>query len=92
MILLSYLDLGLAAILVLALAGLSFLFKLFLAKPLLVAALRTFVQLSLVGLVLKQVFAIQDLWAVALISAAMLLVAGREVVARKKRRFVGFWS
>ena len=52
-------DLALASVLVVALAALSFCFRLGLGGRILVAALRTVVQLTLVGLVLKAVFSAQ---------------------------------
>ncbi len=89
---LSPLDLGLAALLVLALAGISWPLGLELGNRLLVAALRTTVQLALVGLVLKALFAHVDLGWVALMSLFMLAVAGWEVMARQQRRFTGWWG
>ena len=50
-------DLAAASVLIFALAGLSLQRLLSLAKPLLVAAARTVVQLSIVGFVLKALFA-----------------------------------
>lgn len=85
-------DLALAGLLVLALAACSPLLKLRLARPLLIAALRTAVQLALVGLILEAVFARgEPLW-VAAMAFAMLLLAGRESAARQKRRFAGGFS
>ncbi len=89
---LTPLDLGLAALLVLALAGLSRPLELGLGKRLLVAALRTTVQLTLVGLVLKALFAHVHIAWVALMSTVMLAVAGWEVMARQQRRFAGWWG
>jgi putative ABC transport system permease protein len=63
-----------------------------LAGQMIVAACRTTLQLCLVGLVLKVVFAsIQPLW-IALMAAVMLVAAAREVMARQKRRFAGWWG
>ena len=50
-------DLALAALLVLALAALSLRMKLGLGRQILIAASRTTIQLLLVGLVLRAVFA-----------------------------------
>ncbi len=89
---LSYLDLGLAALLVLALAALSQRLLLGVANALLVAAARTTVQLLLVGLVLKALFAhVHVLW-VVLAALVMVLAAGREVMQRQRRRFAGWWG
>ena len=90
MILLTPFDLLLSALLVLALAGLSIRMRLGLAKQITVAALRTTVQLLLVGLLLKLLFShVEPLW-VALTAFIMLLAAGWEVMARQKRRFKGW--
>jgi len=92
MIVLSAVDLTLAAGLVLALAALSWRMQLGLGKQLLIAGTRTVVQLLLIGLVLKTLFANVDLLWVAGISLVMLLAAGREVMARQQRRFTGWWG
>lgn len=89
---LTPLDLALAGVLVLGLAALSLPLKLGVAQELLIAAVRTCVQLLLVGLVLAWVFDLATLWSVALIAAVMLGVAAREVVARQRRRFRGLWG
>ena len=89
---LDYLDLAIAALLVLANAGLSIALELGLAKRVLIAALRMVVQLVLVGLVLKTLFALSSpLWT-GLAALAMILFAGREIVARQERRLSGWWS
>jgi len=92
MIALTPLDLGLAAALVLVLAALSWHMRLGLERPLLISALRTVVQLLLVGLVLKAVFATAGpLW-VGLMALVMLAAAGYEVMARQQRRLKGWWG
>jgi putative ABC transport system permease protein len=85
-------DLSLAAALVLILAGLSFRLRLGVSGQLLIAALRTAVQLTLIGLVLKLLFANVHLAWMAGMATIMLLVAGREVTARQQRRFSGVWG
>ncbi|MCF6336833.1 MAG: iron export ABC transporter permease subunit FetB [Gammaproteobacteria bacterium] len=92
MIMLSAVDLSLAAGLVLAMAALSWRMQLGLSGQLLIAGTRTVVQLLLIGLVLKALFANVDLLWVAGISLVMLLAAGREVMARQQRRFTGWWG
>lgn len=92
MIQLSVFDLSLAALLVVALALTSARSYPGLAKQLLVAALRTAIQLTLIGLVLKALFANSHLLWVGLLSLLMLVVAGREVMARQQRRFAGRWG
>lgn len=92
MIELSPWDLGLAASLMLLLALLSHRLQLKLAKPLLISTVRMVVQLSLIGLVLKVLFSTEQALWILLMAVAMLLVAGREVVARQHRRYRGWWA
>jgi putative ABC transport system permease protein len=92
MVKLSTLDLGIAALLVLALALLSIRLKAGISRQLLIAAARTAIQLTLIGLVLKTLFANVHLAWVTLMALFMLLVAGREVMVRQKRRFRGWWG
>jgi putative ABC transport system permease protein len=92
MITLSNVDLVIAALLVLALALLSLRLQAGVSRQLLVAAARTAIQLTLIGLVLKTLFANVHLAWVTLMAVFMLLVAGREVMVRQKRRFRGWWG
>ena len=89
---LSPFDLSMAAVLVVVLAVISLILKLGIAKSIVIAAIRTVVQLLLIGLVLKTLFAYVDLLWVTLLSIFMLLLAGREVMARQQRRFGGLWG
>ena len=89
---LSPFDLSMAAVLVVVLAFISLILKLGIASSIVIAAIRTVVQLLLIGLVLKTLFAYVDLLWVALLSIFMLLLAGREVMARQQRRFGGLWG
>jgi putative ABC transport system permease protein len=92
MITLSTLDLAIAALLVLALALLSRRLQAGMSRQILIAAARTAIQLTLIGLVLKTLFANVHLAWVTLMALFMLLVAGREVMVRQKRRFRGWWG
>lgn len=92
MIELSALDLSLAALLVVALALTSMRIYPGLALQLIVAALRTAIQLTLIGLVLKTLFAHANLAWVSLMALIMLAIAGREVMSRQHRRFSGIWG
>jgi putative ABC transport system permease protein len=85
-------DLSMAAVLILILAVISLVLKLGLASRIVIATIRTVVQLLLIGLVLKTLFAQVNLLWVAALSIFMLLVAGREVMARQQRRFGGLWG
>lgn len=89
---LSALDLSMAAVLVIVLAIISLILKLDLSHRIIIAAIRTVVQLLLIGLVLKALFAQVNLLFVAALSILMLLIAGREVMARQQRRFGGIWG
>lgn len=89
---LAWWKLALAALLIVALAGVSLYARLGVTRSLLVAAARTGIQLALIGLVLEALFASAELYWIALLSLVMLLVAGREVMARQKRRLHGFWA
>jgi len=89
---LGYEDLALASVLVLANAALSLYLGLGLARQFLIAALRMAVQLALVGLVLKVLFAAAAPFWTLLAALFMVLFAGREVMARQERRFAGWWG
>ena len=89
---LSALDLAIASLLVLALALLSLHLALGISRKLLFAALRTTAQLLLIGLVLKLLFANVHLGWVVLLATVMLLAAGRIVMERQERRFLGWWG
>jgi putative ABC transport system permease protein len=89
---LSSLDLSIAAGLVLALAGLSLRLSLGIERKLLVAAARSIVQLSLLGLVLKILFEQSHPLLISALALFMLMVAGYEVMARQQRRFAGIWG
>jgi UDP-glucose/iron transport system permease protein len=89
---LSSFDLSMAAVLIIVLALLSLFLKLGLAKSLLIAGIRTVAQLLLIGLVLKELFANVNFLLVAALSLFMLLIAGREIMARQHRKFGGLWG
>ncbi|MCQ8239569.1 ABC transporter permease [Rhizosaccharibacter radicis] len=88
-ILLSPLDLAVAATLLAAEAVLSMLFGLGLHRPLLVATSRMVVQLVLVGYVLRFVFAVASPALILLLVVLMILIAAREVAARPRQRLRG---
>ncbi|GGY05012.1 iron export ABC transporter permease subunit FetB [Litchfieldella qijiaojingensis] len=89
---LAWWQLGLAASMVVALAACTHLARLGVGKSLLLAGARTALQLALIGLILEALFAASRLHWVALMATAMLLIAGREVMARQKRRLLGGWA
>jgi len=89
---LDYWDLLVASLLLLANGAISIWFRLKIEKTLLINALRMLVQLSLIGLVLKFIFAqTTPLWT-GLMIVVMVLFAGREVMARQTRRLRGWWA
>ncbi|MEW8624641.1 MAG: iron export ABC transporter permease subunit FetB [Candidatus Thiodiazotropha sp.] len=92
LILLTPLDLAIAATLVVALALISLRLSLGIEGKLLVAAVRTVVQLSLLGLVLKFLFVQSHPLLISALAMFMLFVAGYEVMARQQRRFSGIWG
>ncbi len=92
MITLNPWDLSIAAVLVLALAFTGYRLQLDITRSLIVSAIRTTVQLLLIGLVLKILFANAQWYFVVAIAAVMLTVASREALARQQRRFIGWWS
>ena len=92
LILLSPFDLALASCLVLLLALMSWRLHLGVEGRVLIAAARSTVQLMLVGLVLKALFAQVHPALVALMALFMLSVAGFEAMQRQKRRFRGPWG
>lgn len=92
LITLSAADLAITAILILLLAFLSWRLRLGIEGNFLIAALRSAVQLILLGYVLKIIFKTQALWMVLLLATMMLVVAGYEVLSRQQRRFSGWWG
>jgi len=89
---LSAFDLAVAACLVVLLSLLSLKLQLGVSKQLLVAAVRTTVQLMLIGLILKTLFENVNLIYMGIIATVMILLAGREVMARQTHRYKGGWG
>ena len=89
---LDYGDLVLPALLVLLNGALSLMLELRIERQLIIAAVRMVVQLLLVGYVLTVLFAIASpLWT-GTAALAMVLFAGREIIARQKQRLAGGWA
>jgi len=85
-------DLMLAALLVIGNALLSWRLRLGVERQLAVAAVRTTVQLTLIGFVLKALFdAVSPLWT-SVAALVMIAFAGREVKARQATRLRGWWA
>jgi putative ABC transport system permease protein len=89
---LTPLDLSLAAILVLILAVTGQRMGLGIGHQLVIAATRSAVQLTLLGLVLKLLFEQVNPVYMGTLALVMLLVAGYEVMARQQRRMTGVWG
>jgi len=89
---LDTIDLALASVLLLANAGLSVALGLDVARPLLIAGGRMIVQLLLVGVVLKLLFASGSGLLTLLAAGVMVSVAAYEIRARQERPLAGWWS
>ena len=85
-------DLAVAASLIGVNAALSVVLRLGLERRLLVAATRMVIQLLLVGLVLKALFAAASPWLTLAVAVVMIGFAGYEVTARQSRRLAGAWT
>lgn len=79
----------LAAVLILVNGAISLALSLKLEKTLLIAGLRTIVQLALVGLVLEWVFEFDRWYVVLLLGCVMTLIAGATAATRGKRSYSG---
>lgn len=89
---LAWWKLALASLMIVLLAVCAHLGRLGMTRSLLIASVRTAVQLSLIGLVLEALFATSHLVWIGLLAIVMLMVAGREVMARQQRRLTGGWA
>lgn len=90
-IFLTYGDIALASSLILMVLMVSWRLRLHLTKTLLMAALRTVVQLSFIGLILAWVFAREQWYEVLSILTIMTLIAGSAAKNRVKRRYKGLF-
>ena len=88
---LAYWQVALATLLILFNGALSLALRLDLGKRLLIAALRTTIQLLLVGLVLQKVFTLNHWGPVLGLGLFMVLIAGHAAVRRTSRRYPGIW-
>ncbi len=88
---LGYTDLAIASLLLLFSGLLSIALRLGIERRIGIAAVRMVVQLILIGLLLKYLFALASpLWT-GVAAAVMLALAGREIMARQTRRLKGWW-
>lgn len=86
---LSSFDLFLSSGLMVVVASLSIYLQLGLEKKVVIYSCRMTAQLLFIGLVLRYLFDSASFLLVALMSVIMLFAAGREVVARQKRKIRG---
>ena len=89
---LSTFDLTLASGLIVILAWLSLHQTLGVSRTLVIAAVRTVVQLLFIGLVLEALFETATPFLVVGLGLIMVLLAGREVTARQQRSLKGLWG
>jgi putative ABC transport system permease protein len=88
---LSFWQVALATALILISGVISLVLQLGLERRLLVASIRTVVQLLLIGLVLEYIFQLERLMLVLSLLLAMTLIAGVAAVRRTARRYPGVW-
>jgi putative ABC transport system permease protein len=89
---LSPLQVGLSVLLILISGAISLALQLGMERRLLWAAVRTVVQLLLIGQVLQCIFAPKQPWyVVILLIVVMTLIAGGAAVRRTERRYRGIW-
>ncbi len=92
----SYYDLSagnvaVAAMLILINAGISFALGLGLERRLLIAAVRTVVQLLLLGYILEWIFGARHWFAIVVVMLVMSAIAGYSAVTRTEHRYPGVW-
>ncbi|MCA9217394.1 MAG: iron export ABC transporter permease subunit FetB [Planctomycetales bacterium] len=88
---LTNVQVALVAALIAINGAISVALKLQLEKTLLIASLRTIVQLSIVGMCLQWVFTAAQWYVVLLLMSVMTMTAGYTAVQQTKRRHVGVW-
>lgn len=86
---LTYWQVALAALLIMINAVVSVTLRLGLERTLLIASLRTIVQLTLIGWVLQWVFQVDRLYIVLALLLVMTLIAGVTATRRTSRRYAG---
>jgi putative ABC transport system permease protein len=89
---LSYLQVALAALLILVNGAISLLLELGLGRRLMLAAVCTVAQLLLVGLILDWVFRTDRWYVVLLVAMVMTQVAAFAATRRSQLRYPGIWS
>lgn len=88
---LTYWQVALAALLIVINGVISVVLRLRMEQSLLIASIRTVVQLLLVGLVLEWVFRWDRWYVVMALACVMTLIAGLTAASRNDRRYPGIW-
>jgi len=88
---LDYTDLLVALILILIPVAISFQSRLGIEKSILIGTVRTFVQLMIIGYILKYIFNFKKWYVILLMIFIMALVAGYNAVKRQKRKIPGLF-
>lgn len=88
---LSYTDLLIAFILILIPIVISFQSRLGIEKDILIGTVRTFIQLMIIGYLLKYIFSLKKWYFILLMIAIMALVAGYNAVKRQKTKISGLF-
>lgn len=88
-IVLTYADIALASSLIIIVLVVSWFLRLRLTKTLVIAAVRTVIQLSFIGLILAWIFAREQWYEVLIILTIMTLIAGSAAKNRVKRTYKG---
>jgi putative ABC transport system permease protein len=88
---LSYNDLLIALILILIPIVISFQRRLGIEKDILIGTVRAFIQLMIIGYVLKYIFSFKKWYFVLLMIAIMAVVAGYNAVKRQKTKIKGLF-
>ncbi|WP_071058104.1 iron export ABC transporter permease subunit FetB [Pelistega sp. MC2] len=84
-------EIFLAACLVFINGLISFVLNLGLGKSLLIASIRTIVQLSLIGIILKWIFSINEFWVVLLWVTLMMVIAAQAAKNRLSWSYSGIF-
>nr|VFJ65237.1 MAG: putative ABC transport system permease protein [Candidatus Kentron sp. FW] len=89
---LTYGQVALAALLILINGVISLVLRLRMERLLLIASVRTVIQLVLVGLVLEWVFHWERWYVVMGLAVVMTLIAGVTAAGQNNRRYPGIWA
>lgn len=88
----SYTDLLIALVLILIPLAISFQVRLGIEKEILLGTVRTFIQLMIIGYILKYIFSFRKWYFVLLMILVMALVAGYNAAKRQKGKFPGLFQ